>query len=306
MSVRVRSLANRIARYAAFECTADLSHLTEKERASLKQLVQAGKLLDQLYLRQAWSGNEALQKKLQEQGDREKMLLFDMYKGPWASEDDDVPFIEGVPARPKGGNFYPEDMTKPEFEAWLTTLSEQDQKEAKSFYTAIRRDDSTRKLTYVPYSEQYKDLLGPIAEHFHQAAAGLTSTEPEVANFLQSRADAFRSNDYLPSELNWLKLKKTKFEITAGPYEVYTDALFGYKSAYEFYIHLRDEESSRLLDIFSDLQSVEDHLPVPDKYRNPHLVPAPISVVNQLFSAGDVAVSRRHAHAAKPLFIPFC
>ncbi|KAI7851682.1 hypothetical protein BDC45DRAFT_571844 [Circinella umbellata] len=303
MSLTTRSIPKRIARFAAYECTADLSHLSSQERLAIPKLVKAAKLFDQIYLRQAWSGNEALEKKLKEKGDRDLCLLFDMYKGPWASEDDNEPFIDGVPKRPEGGNFYPEDMKKEEFEEWVKTLSPEDQQQAKGFYTTIRRKNDDGILEYIPYSEEYKDLLQPAAKLMHEAADDLSQLAPleekgtRIEQFLRSRADALASNDYLASELDWLSLSKSnKLEVTAGPYEVYTDAIFGYKSAYEFYVHVRDESSSRLLEEFSDLQFVEDHLPIPDQYKNDKLIPAPIVVVNQLFSGGDVAVPMTAAY----------
>ncbi|CDH51639.1 nudix family protein [Lichtheimia corymbifera JMRC:FSU:9682] len=299
-----RSIKSRLARYAPFECTADLSNLSKQEHTAIKHLVKAGRFIDQLYFRQHWSGNEALRKKIHEQGDRDLCELFEMYKGPWASEDNDEPFVEGVPPCPETGNFYPEDMTKHEFEEWTSTLSKDEETKAKSFYTRIVRG-ADNKLAYVPYSECYKDLLEPAAKHFRDAADALSELpasdikdgKTSVETFLRSRAEAFASNDYLPSELDWLSLSKyNKLEVTAGPYEVYTDAMFGLKSAYEFYIHARDEESSRLLEAFSDLQFVEDHLPIPDKYRNDKLIPAPIAVVNQLYAAGDVGVPMTAAY----------
>ncbi|KAI8366842.1 uncharacterized protein BYT42DRAFT_504714 [Radiomyces spectabilis] len=303
MSAAVRSLSSRLARFAAYECTADLSHLSTHERTAITKLVKAGKLFDQIYLRQAWSGNEALQKKLQQQGSKEQVLLFDMYKGPWAIEDDNVPFIDGVPQRPEGGNFYPEDMTKDEFESWLQTLDGPQQAQAKSFYTVIRRKDDG-SLHTIPFSQEYKDLLTSASEYMRAAAEDLKKVEKSadqkgtsIDEFLSSRAAAFESNDYVPSELDWLRLGKfNKLEVTAGPYEVYTDAMLGYKSAYEFYVHVRDEHSSQLLEKFSDLQFVEDRLPIPENYRNKELVAAPIVVVNQLYSGGDVAVPMTAAY----------
>ncbi|KAI8970312.1 hypothetical protein BDF20DRAFT_117920 [Mycotypha africana] len=299
----LRSLSNRLARFALYECTADLSHLSRHEHAALKKLVKAGKYLDQLYMRQAWSGNEELGKKLHKQGNQELCTLFEMYKGPWAREDDNVAFIEGVPKRPEGGNLYPEDMTKKEFEEWVSGLSKEEQQKAKSYYTIIRRNKEGQ-LEAVPYSEAYADLLKPAAEHLREAAEALKNKEighgeegTRIDQFLVSRADAFDSNEYLASELDWLRLGKfNTLEVTVGPYEQYTDGLFTLKSAYEFYIHVRDEKSSQLLEKFSDLQFVEDRLPIPAKYRNDNLVTAPIVVVNQLYAAGDVAVPMTAAY----------
>lgn len=203
-----------------------------------------------------------------------------------------------MPERPEGGNFYPEGMKKADFEAWVETLSPEEQKKAKSYYTLIRKDDHGRFET-VSYAEAYADLLKPAAEHLGEAANELKGVKladeeqgTRIDEFLASRADAFETNNYLDSELDWLRLgKSNKLEITIGPYEQYTDGLFTFKSAYEFYIHVRDEHSSKLLEKFSDLQFVEDRLPIPEKYRNDKLVAAPIVVVNQLYAAGDVAVS---------------
>jgi hypothetical protein len=85
--------------------------------------------------------------------------------------------------------------------------------------------------------------------------------------------------------------------VTIGPYEVYTDELFSTKSAFEVYIHARDFPSSELLEKFSgSLQFVENHLPVPDEYKNKELKSPPIVVVNQLYSSGDVAVPMTAAY----------
>jgi hypothetical protein len=186
-------------------------------------------------------------------------------------------------------------MKKEDFESWVETLSPSEQKQAKSYYTIVRKNED-QEFESVTYSEAYADLLGPAADHLREAAKELRKVEltgegVRIDEFLSSRADAFESNDYLASELNWLRLGKfNKLEVTVGPYEQYTDALFTLKSAYEFYIHVRDEHSSQLLEKFSDLQFVEDRLPIPEKYRNDKLVAAPIVVVNQLYAAGDVAV----------------
>ncbi|KAI8049435.1 uncharacterized protein B0P05DRAFT_575874 [Gilbertella persicaria] len=300
----IRSLSSRISRFALFECTADLSHLSSHEHAALKHLVKAGKYIDQLYMRQAWSGNEELRKKLHSEGNKELCTLFEMYKGPWAREDDNVAFVEGVPTRPEGGNYYPEDMTKKEFEAWVETLSPEEQKKAKSYYTIIKRNNQGQLETQ-SYTEAYADLLQPAAAHFRDAAHELKQVEysqqelkgTRLDEFLISRANAFDSNEYLDSELDWLRLGKfNNLEVTVGPYENYTDCLFTLRSAYEFYIHVRDQHSSQLLEKFSDLQFVEDRLPIPEKYRNDKLVAAPIVVVNQLYAAGDVAVPMTAAY----------
>ncbi|KAI8065927.1 MutT/NUDIX family protein [Gongronella butleri] len=295
--VATRSLADRLKRFTVYKCGADLSHLSQHEHAALKHLVKAAKVVDDIWYRQIWSGATALREKINQGKDEELKELFDVYKGPWAGDDHEYPFVPGVPERPAGANYYPEDMTKEEFVAFLDGLSPEDAAQAKSFYTVIRRKSDGKGLKVVPYAEEYKDLLAPLREHLLHAAEDLDKDEKtmtqgtSVAQFLRSRADAFVSNDYTASELDWLRLCKTNnLEITLGPYETYADTINSAKSSYECYIAVRDPHASDLLEKFADLQYAEDHLPVPEKYKNTKLTPAPISVVNQLYAGGDVSV----------------
>jgi hypothetical protein len=202
--------------------------------------------------------------------------------------------VEGTPARPKGANYYPEDMTTDEFKEWVKALSPAERKEANGYYSVVRRSQSGTLYTR-PYAEEYKDLLEPAA-HLLEEAADLVE-DKSLETFLRSRAKAFLNNDYLDSEVDWLHISKdSALEITIGPYENYTDELFSLRAAYESYVHVRDFHSSKLLEKFSDLQFVEDKLPIPDKYKNKELVAAPIVVVNQVYAGGDVAVPTTAAY----------
>src|SRR5258706_2425198 len=93
-------LAAKIRRFAPTDITADPSHLSDGDRKALDKIIEAAKLLDPLYLRQVWSGNEALRKKLEADTTAEgklKLHYFMINKGPWSRLDKDEPFIEGVP-----------------------------------------------------------------------------------------------------------------------------------------------------------------------------------------------------------------
>ncbi|KAL1924007.1 uncharacterized protein VTP21DRAFT_7042 [Calcarisporiella thermophila] len=290
------SLQDRIKKFEPATLEADFSHLTPNDKLALTKLVRVGKLLDQLYIRQAWSGNEALLERLKKEGDQDKLLMFELCKGPWDRVAGEEAWIEGVPNHPPpGGNFYPEDMTKAEFEAWTKTLSEIERKHATGFYHVVKRNEQGQ-LYLSPYSKEYADLLEPAANLLKEAADLVE--DASLRSFLNSRADAFRSNDYLPSELDWLRISpKSPIDITCGPYEVYTDKLFSSKSAYEFYLMLRDFPSSSLLEKFaSSLEYVESHLPVPEEYKNRHLTKPPIVVVNEVYNGGDVAVPMTAAY----------
>ncbi|SAL95357.1 hypothetical protein [Absidia glauca] len=306
--VATKSHSDRLKKYALYETGADLSHLDPHELSALKHLVKAAKIVDDIWYQQQWSGAAELREKILNGDDEELKELFEVYKGPWAGDDHDAPFVPGVPKRPDGANYYPEDMTSEEFDSFVASLPTAEQREqAKGFYTVIQRTKDG--LQVVPFSEVYKHLLTPLAAHVNAAADELekvthvnrdtteNKSKTSIAEFLRSRAAAFVSNDYLPSEENWLRLGTfNNLEITLGPYETYADVGYSLKASYETYIHVRDQHASGLLEKFSDLQYAEDHLPVPEQYKNKELIAAPIVVVNQLYAGGDVAVPMTAAY----------
>jgi hypothetical protein len=282
------SLAARIRRFAPTILTADTSGLSPNDRQALIKIIAAAKLYDPLYLRQIWSGNEALLKKLQADNTplgRERLHYFMINKGPWSQLDGNEPFIEGVPSRPPYANFYPADMTKDEFNAWLATLSPEEKEKATGYFYVIRRD-ANGKLKSVPYSEEYREFLEPAAKLLREAAA--LTTNNTLRDFLNKRAAAFASNDYYDSDVAWMDLD-APIDVTIGPYETYEDELFGYKAGFEAYVTLRDAaESAKLVKFSQYLQEIEDHLPIDAKYRNPKLGAAsPMRVVNEVFGSGE-------------------
>ncbi len=118
-------------------------------------------------------------------------------------------------------------------------------------------------------------------------AAQLTS-QPTLKAYLTSRAAAFLSNDYYASDVAWMELDAS-IDPTIGPYEVYEDEWFNFKAAFEAFITVRDDAETKKLQTFgSELQGLENALPIDPALRNPTLgALAPIRVVNVVFTAGD-------------------
>ena len=283
------ALAKKIARFAPTVLTADTAKLAPKDRQALSKIIEAAKLLDPLFLRQVWSGNAPLEAKLRSDATaigRQRLHYFYINDGPWSRIDNNEPFIEGVAReKPPQANFYPDDMSKDDFNNWVQTLSEDEKKKATGFFYLVRRD-SGGKLTTVPYSQAYKEYLEPAARLLREAAA-LTSNKT-LANFLTKRADAFGSDDYYESDVAWMELD-SPIDVTIGPYETYEDELFSYKASFESYVTLRDDAETAKLTKFSRyLQELENNLPIEPRYRNPQLGAAsPIRVVNEVFSSGE-------------------
>jgi Peptidase family M49 len=285
------------ARFAPVKLKHDESGLSAGDRKALSKLVDAAKVLNYVFMDQLWSGDRALYASLQKDATplgKARLHYFWLNKGPWSDLDGHIAFIPGVPERkPLGANFYPENMTREEFEAWSKKLSPAARQQAEGFFTVIRRD-AKGGLTMVPYSQAYAVDLEKAAGLLREAAS--LTDNASLKKFLTLRADAFHSNDYYASDIAWMDLD-APLDITIGPYETYNDELFGYKAAFEAYITIRDDrETNRLKTFASRLQEVENNLPIDPKYRNPKLgAAAPIRVVNEVYAAGDGAHGVRTA-----------
>ncbi len=285
------------ARFAPVEVTADSSKLSAGDQQALAKLLDAARVIDDIFITQVWSGNQALLAKLRmdtsELG-KARLRYFMLNKGPWSDLDDHMAFLPDVPPKKlPGANFYPEDMTREEFETWVKGLPEADQEDARGFFTLIARD-ANRGLRAIPYAAVYQEELTRAAALLDQAA-GLTDNA-SLAAYLKARAESFRSNDYYDSDVAWMKVD-APIDVTIGPYETYMDEIFGYKAAFEAYITLRDDEETSKLAMFADhLQQVENNLPMEDRFKNPKLgALAPIRVVNEVLAAGDGAHGVRTA-----------
>ncbi len=286
-----RELDAMIARFDPVEIEADIGQLPANERKALAKLVEAARVMDALFLRQVWAGNETLLLELLD--DRSplgeaRLRYFLINKGPWSRLDHSRAFVPGVPEKPAQGSFYPPDATKHEIETWLKGLDEAQSARARGFFTAIRRTapGSAQPFEAVPYSLVYQPELAVAATLLREAAA--ETSQPTLKRYLETRADAFLSNDYYESDVAWMELDAS-IEPTIGPYEVYEDEWFNFKAAFEAFITVRDDAETAKLDRFGGLlQEIENHLPIDPALRNPSLgALAPIRVVNVVFTAGD-------------------
>ncbi len=284
----VQKLRAQATRLATFPVEVDLSAMPSHERRALASLIRAARIVDALHLHQVWAGNEALLLRLLE--DRTllgeaRLDYFMVNKGPWSALDQDAAFVPGVPDKPKSANYYPAGATREEVEAWFDGLGEAEKTAATGFFTTIRRDPAGQ-FRAVPYSVEYQGELAEMAAQLRAAAAA--TTQPTLRAFLESRADAFLSNDYYASDVAWMKLDSS-IEPTIGPYETYADEWFNYKAAFEAFITVRDDAETAKLERFGrELQWLEDRLPLDPRYRRKELGGlAPMRVVNVVFGAGE-------------------
>lgn len=280
------SLEAMRAKIVPIEMAPDTSFLSEEERKVVNKLIEAADLMSVIYLRQKNEMNPAWRAEIEASGLADKALLldlFDLHFGPWDSLDHEKPFYGAKPFA-AGAGFYPADMTKEEFEGWIEAHPE-DKAAFTSGYTVIRRDDKGG-LVAIPYSEYYRAWLEPAAAKLREAAA--ITTNKTLKKFLTMRADAFKSNDYFESEKAWMDLEGP-IEAVIGPYEVYTDGLFGYKTAFEAFITVKNPVESAALDKYKNyLRDMEANLPVPPQYKNFRRgFESPIAVADQVRGGGD-------------------
>jgi hypothetical protein len=265
----------------------DRSLLGENERQVVAKLIEASKFIDEIYWRQVAEENPAWREQLARQAndsplDRAGYEYFLANKGPWDRLDGDKPFV-GTTAKPHGAAFYPADLKKEEFEAYVAAHPDQ-KEELQGLFTVIRRDGVN--LVAIPYSAYYKDLLDPAAAKLREAAA--ITSDPSLRNYLEKLAAAFAANNYRESDFAWMDLNGA-LEVVIGPYEVYEDELFNYKASFESFVNVVDKPESAKLAIYAQhLPDMERNLPEPEQYKNTSRgTESPIKVVQELYTAGD-------------------
>lgn len=248
---------NRLNIYEEVTLTADLSHLSENQKQLVSLLIDASKIMDDLFWQQAFSQDK---KSFLASINNDKVRSFaDINYGPWDRLDGDKVFLTGQKAKNHGAEFYPSDMTKAEFEQAKLTGKD-------GLYSLIRRDNDG-KLTTIAYSEAYSDEINRAAAILEKAAT--FADDKEFANYLTMRATALRTDNYQPSDFAWMDMKNNPIDVVIGPIETYEDQLYGYRAAFESYVLIKDLSWSEKLAKYAQyLPELQKELPVAKKYKN--------------------------------------
>ena len=280
------NLKQKINQYSKTELKYDKKLLDDRQQVVVEKLYEAGKIVDRIFLEQVYSKNTEIEDVLSKSNDPKDKEILEYFKinfGPFDRLDHDKPFY-GKDEKPAGANFYPEDMTKEEFENYLNDNPE-NASEYTSEFTMIRRENG--KLIAIPYTEYFKSQLSEISRLMLEASD--YADNPSLKKYLVTRAKSFETNDYFESDMAWMDLKDHTIEVIIGPYEVYEDGLFNYKAAYEMFLTLVDPESTKKLETFANyLTEMEKNLPIPEKHKNfTRGSDSPIVVAQEVFGAGD-------------------
>ncbi len=244
-----------LSKYTPFKLEADLSHLSENQKKIVSKLIDASKIMDGLFWKQAYGDKDALMNKIE---DADLKKFTNINYGPYDRLDGNKPFIEGVKEKPLGANFYPADMTKEEFEA-------AEIEDKTGLYSMIRRDKDG-KLYSIPYHEYFKDEVTKVSKILKECAE-LTDNY-NFKNYLNKRSEAILNDEYRISDMAWLEMKDNMIDVVIGPIENYEDQLYGYRTAYEGYVLIKDMEWSKRLSKYAQfLPALQKGLPVPEKYK---------------------------------------
>ena len=265
----------KVKQYAEVELKTDISFLSASEKEVLGLMIDIAQIMDDIYWEQAY-GNKADMENLTDKWEKEYALI---NYGPWDRMNDWKPFVKNAKKKLPGVNFYPEDMTKEEFN------NLQDEKK-NSQYTIIKRGKDG-KLFVQGYYEAYKDKLDK-AIALMQKAADITENAG-LKNYLLKRIKAIKTNDYYESDLAWMDMKNSNLDFVVGPIENYDDELFGLKTSFEAFVLVKDPEwSKKLAKYIKFLPELQKGLPCEDKYKKE--IPgteSDLNVYDVLYYGGD-------------------
>lgn len=269
-------VAQRLSIFAPVTLTADISHLSDKEKQMLPLLFEAAEIMDNIFWQQAIGNKDQFLAAIEDEATRK---FAEINYGPWDRLNGNKPFIEGIGTKPAGANFYPADITKEEFDA----LKNDDK---NSQYTLIRRNEDN-SLKVVWYHEAYASQVKRAAELLKQASE--LAEDAGLKKYLSLRAEALLTDKYQESDFAWMDMKTSNIDFVIGPTENYEDALNGVKAANEAFILIKDVEwSNRLSHFAALLPELQKGLPVEQKYKNE--VPgadADLNAYDVIFYGGD-------------------
>jgi hypothetical protein len=270
------NLDEKLQKYVPVRLSADLSPLSEKEKQMIPLLIEAAKIMDELFWYEAYGKGDSLLPAL---NDEDARKFVQINYGPWDRLANNEPFIAGVGPKPEGANFYPDNITKEEFEQAALP-------DKKSEYTLLRRD-ANGKLITVPYHVQFKEQVIKASGLLKQAAQ--LAEEPGLKKYLNLRADALLTDKYQPSDMAWMDMKKNTIDVVIGPIETYEDKLFGYKAAHEAYVLIKDQEwSKKLAKYASFLPELQRGIPVKEAYKKEMPgADADLNAYDVVYYAGD-------------------
>jgi hypothetical protein len=250
-------VAGNLASYKTLPLTTDLSSLSEVEKQTLRHLIDAAKVADEIFWQQAWGDKKLLLDRVK--NDTLKRFI-ELNYGPWDRLNNNVPFVQGMGEKPKGAGFYPANITQTEWDQWNNP-------QKNNPYSVVKRDESG-KLFSEPYHTAYRENMIEMVKHLSLAANTIRQEDERFANFLIERCNGLMQGEYNSSDIHWLGLLNNRLDIIIGPIENYEDEFQGIRTAFESYVMVRDMTWTQKLEKYvSLLPSLQQSLPVDAAYK---------------------------------------
>lgn len=270
-------MKKKVEQYAPFVLKYDIGQLSREEAELVGIFIQIADVMDDIYWEQAFGQDN--RKKLRELKDPYMRQFAEIQYGAWDRLDAERPFIPGYGPKPAGANFYPKDMTKEEFEKLDDPMK-------TSQYTILQRNGKG-DLEVIPYHKAYEKYLKRVYELLDKAIE--LAKDDGLRKYLETRREALITDNYFESDMMWMDMKDSRLDIVFGPIENYEDALYGYKTAYEAFVLIKDEKWSNDLARFTKmLPELQKQLPCDPKYKKE--VPgteSDLNVYDVIYYAGD-------------------
>ena len=287
------NVAAQLAKFRPVNMPFNTSGLSAREVSMVRKLVEAGQYLESIYWRQADPQGLALYQGLANCPNRNEKDIdhflringsrYDLLEG-------NKPFLGSTRYEP-GHALYPAGITRKEIDDYVAAHPNK-KAEIMNPWTVVKRQG--KALVGVPYHVEYKQWLVPAANALRAAAA--LADDKAFANFLRLRADALLTDDYYKSDLAWVDLENSKFDIIFAPYETYLDDLLGVKTSYGAAVMIRNPAETQKLAMYKQYAAqIQDALPI-DKADKPSNVghPTPMEVMDTPWRGGDL----RHGYQA--------
>lgn len=210
--------------------------LAEGDKKTLKHLVKAAKILEEVFLKQDNEKNIEFRTFLRREAKkgnkdaRMALKLFNAQKGIIAvdSEAKFVVLAKGEKEIPQKA-FYPKDLKKQEFHKILTKMLEEGKteevKEILNTRSVVIRDG--KHLKAIDFTKKYEKEFKKAADEIEKAAE--FSTNEDFNEYLRLQAAALRKNDPMLdayADKKWAELQDTPLEFTISR-EQYADEMTG-------------------------------------------------------------------------------
>ncbi len=286
-----------LKKFEFYTSEVSIKQLPDSEKKCILKLLETGPYIDKIFLKQNFSKNMEVLSEIKNAKNRDLLTLFNIHYGPFDRTEEHKAFF-GSYVRPSGGGFYPDDISKEEFETFIKMHPEK-KEELISTFTVVKRD-SKNWLYAVPFYKEYEQEVRAISKIMTEASE-LTTNE-SLKKYLRLRAGALLNDKYFDSDIAWLELSNHLVDAVVAPYETYDDMLYGYKAGYEGVIMMTDIKATADIKTFDSYAAeLENALPVPDVYKKKNVgTHSPIGVYYVLQYSGQANAGIKSIAASLP------